>query len=241
MTATVLDNNGLINDSWPPVYKVKKHRLARSVKLRASAAHGLVITTPYRFNLRQLPGILEEHRDWIIKQLQRLPLVKTDTLPDVIVFPALAEEWRVEYQVCATKIELIERPQKELVLVGNIQDKARCKRLLTTWVKQKAKTYLSGHLQLVSLRTALPFEKTTVRSQKTLWGSCTSAKAISLNYKLIFLPPELATHVMIHELCHTKHLNHSERFWRLVESFDSNWRAHRRALRKADTYIPDWI
>lgn len=230
-----------VSDSWPPAYKIKKHRLARSVKLRASATHGLVITTPYRFNLRQLPSILEEHRDWIIKQLQRLPLAKLDTLPDNIIFSACSEEWRVEYQLCDTKIELIERPQKELVLVGNIQDKVRCRHLLTKWVKQKAKTYLTEHLEKVSQRTLLPFEKTTVRSQTTLWGSCTSAKAISLNYKLIFLPPELTTHVMIHELCHTKHLNHSERFWRLVESFDENWRANRRALRKADAYIPDWI
>lgn len=236
MTATTLSY-----DSWPPPYKIKKHRLARSVKLRASAMHGLEITTPYRFNERQLPSILEEHREWIIKQLQRLPAAKTDTLPNKISLPVLAEEWCVEYQLCDIRTTLFERPQKELVIVGNIQDKALCRRLLTRWVKLKAKKHLPMHLLSTSQRTGLPFEKTTIRSQKTLWGSCTSDKSISLNYKLIFLPTALVVHVMIHELCHTKHLNHSERFWLLVGSFDERWQEHRRALRKADTYIPDWI
>lgn len=234
----MIENN--VSVVWPPSYTVKRHRLAKSVKLRASASHGLEITTPYRFNPKTLPSILEEHKDWIIKQLQNIPVVKNDALPTKINFSALQTEWLIEYQHCARKLALIERPQKELVLVGDIHNKAQCQRLLMKWVREQAKIYLSQRLQALSESTRLFFDKLTIRNQKTRWGSCTADQSINLNYKLIFLPPELVTYVIIHELCHTKHLNHSVRFWRLVETFDVNWRTHRRALRHADKFIPPW-
>lgn len=229
------------NPRWPPPYKVKKHRLAKSVKLRASALRGLEITTPYRFNIKHLPAILEEHKEWILQHLSKYSLPVQEILPTKIALSAMKAEWKIEYQWCDTSTILIERPQKELVIVGKSRDTSQCQRLLIKWAKRQAKRFLAEQLQILSDQLQLPFKKLTIRSQKTLWGSCTSAKDINLNYKLIFLPPELMRYVMIHELCHTKHLNHSIHFWRLVESFDQNWRLHRRVLRRADDYLPSWL
>lgn len=226
---------------WPPPYKIKKHRKARHVKLRTAKSHGLEITVPYRFNLRDIPTILEDNKAWITKQLLQQQAQMTEELPHTITLNVVNEDWTIQYMPCRAKLELIQRPQREIVLVGAVEDKALCKEKLVTWLKQQASIHLIALLQQLSASTTLSFATTKVRDQQTLWGSCTVKKDISLNYKLIFLPRHLAAHVLIHELCHTQHLNHSDRFWRLVASHDPAWQEHRRALRRANQFIPGWV
>jgi predicted metal-dependent hydrolase len=226
---------------WPPQYKLKKHRRARNVKLRASKPHGLQITVPYRFNVDEIPAILEKNKTWIIKQLLLLQSRHSDVLPDQIILNAISEVWTVKYIACDAKLELIQRPAHEIVLVGRIKDKVLCKTLLIEWLKNKSNMVLISHLENLSHRMQLHYSRVTIRDQQTLWGSCTAATSISLNYKLLFLPKELVTHVMIHELCHTQYLNHSSRFWGLVAQHDPAWREMRRKLRRADQLIPLWI
>lgn len=225
---------------WPPPYKIKKHRQAKKVKLRASKNDGLEVTVPYRFNLNQIPGILEENRVWITKKLLELKLKQSSDLPHQVIFNAINEIWTIEYMQTNVKLQIIARPQNEIVLIGNVADVNSCKKKLITWVKNLAKPRLSAQLQALSKKTNLDYVNVTIRDQKTLWGSCTSKKSISLNYKLIFLPPNLVTHIMLHELCHTQHLNHSNQFWNLVAKYDVTWQIHKHEMRQAGQYIPDW-
>ena len=85
------------------------------------------------------------------------------------------------------------------------------------------------------------FQRMHVRGQKTCWGSHSSAGTISLNYCLMFLSPAHLRYVMIHELCHTRHMNHSAAYWRLVGSIVSNYRAHEKLLDRGREQIPAWF
>jgi predicted metal-dependent hydrolase len=80
-----------------------------------------------------------------------------------------------------------------------------------------------------------------VRSQKRRWGSCTRNAQIRLNYKLILLPPELADYVMLHELCHTVHLDHARGFWNLLQSHLPEARRLDKALNDAWRVLPAWM
>lgn len=226
---------------WPPHYKVKKHRRARHVKLRTTKLNGLEITVPYRFNLKEIPFILEENRIWITRQILNWQASQEIKLPDHIAVHALEKSWSVHYVPCDAKIDLIERPNREIALVGRVEDKELCRKKLIVWLKHQSKTHLIPKLESISEKIKLDFSSVRVRDQQTLWGSCTVNKSINLNYKLLFLPPSLVTHVMIHELCHTVYLNHSEKFWALVAAHDSSWHEHKLALRRADQFIPGWI
>lgn len=231
---------------WPPAYSIKENVRSRHVKIKASVKHGLELIVPKRFNQRDIPHILEKNRGWIEKQLMKLQekkaIPQNEILPSTIELPALQQAWQVQYiQTLDLKLNLIARPHQEIVLMGNIKNKSLCKKILTAWVREHACQYLLKLLQDISHEIKLPYTSAAVRNQTTRWGSCNSKKSISLNFKLIFFPPHLARHILIHELCHTVHLNHGEQFWQLVERFDANWAEHDRLIRKADEWIPWWV
>ena len=74
------------------------------------------------------------------------------------------------------------------------------------------------------------FGNITIRNQKTRWGSCSGKGNLNFNYKLYFLPTELMDYVIIHELAHRRHMNHSAAFWQVVEQYCPEWRTARARL-----------
>ena len=70
-----------------------------------------------------------------------------------------------------------------------------------------------------------------IKNHKSRWGSCSKKGNLNFNYKIIYLPPELADYIIVHELCHLTHFNHSAKFWALVAHTTPNHLAFRRALR----------
>lgn len=72
----------------------------------------------------------------------------------------------------------------------------------------------------------------TIRNQRTRWGSCSKKGNLSFNYKIVFLPPRLADYIIVHELCHLAELNHSQKFWRLIEKTIPDYLAIRKELKK---------
>lgn len=229
------------NVPWPPPYTLRKHQRARRVIFKASRQHGLEVTVPVRFNMRELPVILETHKNWIMQQLLQCLRPLDVTPPSVIVLAACEQNWRVQYYRLQSRLRFLERPDGELALLGDTDDSVACKRLLKRWVRAKAQQFLHARTAAISERTGLRYSKLTIRAQKSRWGSCGSDGAINLNYKLIFLPAHLTDHIIIHELSHTVHMNHSKRFWAMVGRHDPRYREHRQAMRGADSYIPDWL
>lgn len=98
-------------------------------------------------------------------------------------------------------------------------------------LKIEAKNYLSQRLQYLAKKYDFKYSKTSLRNQKTRFGSCSFKNDISLNINLMKYDFDVIDYVLIHELCHTKVKNHSQRFWIEVERYCPNWRELRKRLR----------
>ena len=92
-------------------------------------------------------------------------------------------------------------------------------------------SYLSERLELLSVRHRLPYRRLYIKSQRTIWGSCSSKNNINLNIALMGLPRDLIDYVIMHELVHTKIKNHGERFWSALDSYIGDSRVLDRRLK----------
>ncbi|MEO1592637.1 MAG: SprT family zinc-dependent metalloprotease [Cyanobacteria bacterium J06632_22] len=230
-----------------PEYQVRESRRAKRVSIKISVAGEVEVVVPPHFDRSQLPALIEQRRDWIVQTREKLLSATTvdnwqDEKPAQIELRAHGEAWQVVYEKTAEPGAIcLPVPGKTLKVRGNVDSIPVCQAVLRQWLSHRAKRDLVPWLRQLSFEIDLPFKQASVRGQKTRWASCSSRKDISLNYKLLFLPPDLVEYVLVHELCHTIHMNHSKRFWALVEEKQPGHAPRRKALKKGWTYVPRWV
>lgn len=235
-----------ISSNWPPTYNLRISQRARHVNLKFCPTNGLEIVVPKKFNPKNLTKILEQHRNWIERIQQKIkniiPTQPEESLPTIIKLAALKQIWEVSYEsTAASVLHLKQITENKLLILGNLENQTAIKKLLLNWIKRLAKNHLIPQLTHLSQLHDLPFAKVCIRHTQTHWGSCTSKKNISLSSQLMLIPPQLVEHVLLHELCHTKVLNHSKNFWHLFESVNPNCHNLRKQLRTAQHNLPRWL
>ena len=101
--------------------------------------------------------------------------------------------------------------------IVNKNSKSIAKELFEEFYKREARKYIKNRLEEISAKYNLKYNKFSITSAKTRWGSCTSTKNINFTYRLIMTPIKTIDYVIVHELAHLKHMNHSKAFWTEVE------------------------
>ncbi len=216
--------------------KIRVHPRARQVRLRVTRRHGLELVVPPDFPEGRVPALLERHRDWIAAQFRRLAEAPAPTLPTALELPALGERWKLERTEVVGRPRLLAHGEGLRLEAG---DDAQARALLGRWLLAHAGRHLPPWLARVSADTGLGYAGVTIRLQRARWGSCSASRRISLNARLLLLPSELVRHVLVHELAHTVHLDHSAAFWGVVAAHDPHWHEHRARLKRHP--MPDWL
>lgn len=228
--------------AWRKAMVLRRHPRAKYVRLKIHPPGRVEVVVPPGFDERNLPGILDRHAAWVEERLLQLhgQPIKLLQPPSEINLQAIDEQWRVEYQPrSGVRSGCRESPGRRLVITAD-SDKQR-RDLLKRWLLRKAKQQLVPWLQETSLELELPFGGVAIRGQRTRWGSCSAKGDINLNCALLFLPPDLVRYLFVHELCHTVHLNHSPRYWALVQSKEPHYKTMERGLKKAAHEVPAWL
>jgi predicted metal-dependent hydrolase len=224
-------------------WKLRVSPRARHARLQIQPFGGLEVVIPKRFPRHQVPGLVERHETWARQQLARQSKLRQSIrLPLQLSLAFDNSSTPVIYRgdSLQSNFELFDRQSEAPIFVEASDYRARA-RELRTWIRRRAQASFPPLLNQISTRTGLEFSKLSIRSQKTRWGSCSRRGNISLNDQLLFLPAKTVEYLMIHELCHTRHLNHSRAFWTLVEVHCPDFRAHEKLLGGSRNLVPDWF
>jgi predicted metal-dependent hydrolase len=230
-------------------YRIRTSTRTKNVHLKLSAREGLTVVIPPYFDHRLIPVIVERKRDWIEIHLRQftddsaaIAGTQVTALPEAIELPALGESWRIEYRPVKTrKVGVMTETPRRLAVYGAVTDHDACRAALKQWLKCRTREELVPWLFRLAEQNAFRFNEVLVRGQKTRWASCSFKGTISLSYKLLFLERDSVRCVLLHELCHTVHLNHSHHFWSLLRGLEPECKAIDKRLRDGWKQVPNWV
>jgi len=188
---------------------------------------------------RAIHALLEQRRDWIEQALFKQSQQPLRQRPGRSY--TNGESWLVNGQPHQLQIEssshcsqpIITRHEAKLaLLLPQNGDHLKLPEIIQHWYQEQAEQHWPDRLEHWAKITGLQPQGLKIRPYKSRWGSCTARGQISLNTLLVMAPQEVLDYVIVHELCHLKHLNHSRAFWQLVEHFCPTPKQHRLWLRQ---------
>jgi predicted metal-dependent hydrolase len=222
-------------------WRVRVSKRARNLRIQVFPNGGVEIVVPERTRQRDFDAFVNQHHEWVSRTQNEYLTRRAGEkrLPDEIELPAVKQRLRLAY---STGAKPQARQNGDTLLVCVPEKTVReVWPVLQSWLKRKARKHLSASLTQLSRETGLYPSRLQVRLQQTRWGSCSPNGTISLNAAVLLRSPEELRYVVIHELCHLQHLNHSRRYWRLVERHEPNYRAIDGRLAAAWETTPLWL
>lgn len=153
-----------------------------------------------------------------IKQDAEVVVTAHSLMPEFLIRQFLKQkaDWIVE------KLELMKKRNKDKIQITDKKHKQEIRDKAIVSVLTKVKKWNES--------LGFDVKKITVKEQKTCWGSCTRHKHLNFNWKLGLMPDHLVDYVVVHELCHLKHFDHSRQFWALVATMIPDYKERRREL-----------
>lgn len=229
-------------------YILRESPRAKNVRLRVTPQRGLEVIIPAHFDHQRVHSLLERKKGWIRTALERAESTRkffeprpSWRLPSRIHLQAIGRIFQVEPKETNLSSVIVRAMGQDTIKVyGRIEDEKACQLSLIRWLSRQAREHLVPRLQVLSGETGLRYRQVFVRQQKTRWASCSRHRNISLNLKLLFLPPPLVDYVLIHELCHLAEMNHSKEFWTEVGRHCPNYRKLDSQLREMWKIVPQW-
>lgn len=228
---------------------IQRKAFYRGIRLKIKEPGQLHITSSQTLELKQVLSFLNEQKAWIAKHQDKLKQrlankAESIRLYDQQIVMFLGKELVLRLkQIDAGRhrIELKnsnkdqEFGRQELWIYAKNLSETDLQLYLQNYYKEQAQIFLPILVEKISQKLDYPLSKLSLRLSKTRWGSCNSKGNISLNWALMLFPVSVIEYVIVHELCHLKHMNHSKSFWQLVAKHCPNYKDEVRRL-KADAH-----
>lgn len=218
---------------------IKINQRARHIILR-TRAEGIFITIPPGVTSKEIKDVLDKYRERLKRNKQKFEnrQINLEYKIDTELFK-LSLTSGTHRQFLARS----ELGKLEIICphTANFEDEELQKwlrKVIEEALRRNAKVLLPARLQLLSKQWKLPYEQVRINSSKGRWGSCSTQRHINLSYYLLLLPSHLVDYVLLHELSHTKEMNHGEYFWKLLNSLTGGKAlALRQELKKYNTEL----
>ncbi len=196
---------------------VVRHPRARRYTLRVrNASRDVVLTMPRRGSFADAHRFAQQNATWIAAKLAQLP----DVVPfaDGEIIPFRGEPHRISHRAGARGSVWTERDESGNAILCVAGDAAHLSRRLGDFLKREAKRILSERSRAYAARIGVGIGRIGLRDSATRWGSCSESGSLSYSWRLILAPDFVLDYLAAHEIAHRIELNHSDRFWRLLDS-----------------------
>ena len=197
---------------------IHTRRGARNITMRVKP-DGLHLTVPPRSLLKKVLEVLQPYRKQLLEQLEQIAPKPVD-----LSFRIHADCFHLSLASSKLKHFTIRREEEEMIIYcpENVDFKREdvqklVRSAILRAMKKAAETYLPPLLSMWAERFGLTYRKVRITGARSRWESCSAARTISLSCYLMLLPVKLMDYVILHELAHTKEMNHGPRFWELLD------------------------
>jgi predicted metal-dependent hydrolase len=212
-------------------YTLRRSSRARYSRLEISPEKGLTVVIPVFGDQSHVRQLLDRKCRWILDKLAKYhPGIESPPrqVQDGDSVPYLGQKLRIEVRSGeSATVELDDETLAVIVLHG--QDKLQS--TLEKWFRAEARKKICQIVDERCVTMGLSYNRIMLKSQKTLWGSCSRKHNLNFNWRLIMAPEPVIDYVVIHELAHLKVMNHSKQFWNVVEKYCPDWSENRKWLR----------
>jgi predicted metal-dependent hydrolase len=206
-------------------YTVRRSERARRVRVSVESDGAVRVTLPRRAPARAAAEAVRELRPWIDRRRAALERAATERARTPGTLPYLGRELVVRPEPGRTRVH---RRGDVLLVPGGIGSRDAIER----WYRRAARAEIAPRLDAAVARAGTSYTGLTIRSQRTRWASCSSSGGMSFNWRLLLAPEAVLDYVVEHEVCHLEVMDHSPRFWALLEARVPDWREHAAWLRR---------
>ncbi len=202
----------------------------RTVALIVEYNGSVTVRAPMRLPESAIQEFAEKHVNWVEKKKAEMRAV----------VPAQSKQYQPGetflYLGKEYPLEIVPSQRKKLILEDRfkIAESAlgNAELVFQKWYRQQATQFIPERVKFFAELHQLHYEKIKITSARTRWGSCSSKNTLNFSWRLMLTPLDVIDYVVIHELAHTIHHNHSKRFWNLVGKFLPDYKARRKQLRQ---------
>jgi predicted metal-dependent hydrolase len=201
----------------------------KTVTLTVDSSCNLIVKAPKNLPLSEINNFIKEKEGWI--------KTKIDFYGNINTKNGAVKAYK-EILYFGKKFETVFGAAKEITLDGDsltvplkLNDSKKFINGLKRWYKKNALEILTARTDMFCGIMKLKYEKIKISDSKKTWGSCDSNKSISYNFRTVMLPPSIIDYIVVHELSHLRHLNHSARFWAEVVKYIPDWKEYKKILK----------
>lgn len=215
-----------------------ERRSRKTVGMRISP-DGLIVHAPKRISHSQLEHLLLTKADWIRKKLeaQQNNAVAPIQWKDGTSLLLLGNDIALSVRHDARSRALQYQPGILHVALPTPEDEAAIARKVLQWYRQQAMADFGRRLEILSAKLGVPPPPLFLSNARSRWGSCNSRGEVRLNWRLLQAPPHIINYVICHELAHLKEMNHSARFWAVVEQVCPDYRRAEKELKSLSAQL----
>ena len=220
-------------------FAVRVSARARRLTARVHVGGRVEIVVPVGVNAHTVRDFVQRFTPWIDRKVAAMQCfaAPSEPVPQSIDFAFTNERFAVEWRK-GPRRGLAQTHERVSVTAP---DERGARGLLRAWLKRAAYERLAPALLQLADDLNYSVARVSIRCQRTRWGSCSTRGTVSLNCSLVFLNSEVVRYLFVHELAHTKHMNHSSHFWNLVEKIEPDYRSLDRALLAGWRTVPGWV